>query len=755
MSWTAPSGTVTGYKVQWKSSTQSYNDGTRQSTVTGTSASITDLTAGTTYTVRVTAYNATGDGAASSEVTGVPTNLTISNPGLAVAPATLAITEGGSAGTFTVRPTGTLGQGQTATVTVTVASGDPGAATVTPASLSFALGTTATSTLAQVVTVTPVDDEDDRDESVTVTATASGAGHDGETGTVTVSVLDDDSTVLAAGAVTHDSATLTITNHTGDWHYKRIVPATPADTCSPAVSGKTASLTGLDAGTSYTYKAYSDGTCTQEVTNDATDAELLTIPGQVTGVTVTSGNLPGNPSLAVRWTAAGGTMTSYRVQWRSGNERYDGRTRQSTVTGATAGTITDLTVGTTYTVRVTAYNATGEGPVSAEASGVAAATVPAQPTILTASAGDGGVTLSWTAGRDGGAAVTGWEVRHKAGSGEYGAWTAIPDSGAGTRRHTVTGLANGTVYRFEVRAVNGAGAGAASAESAAATPAAFCGRTPAVRSAIVARVAGKTTCSAITTTDLAGLTGKLNLKGMGSLRSGDFAGLGGLTQLDLAGNDLSSLPAGIFDPLTALTSLTLSGNDLTDLPAGVFDRLTGLTNLSLLDNELASVPSGLFDRLAALTSLDLGTNRLSDLPAGLFDRPTALVTLHLDANRLVTLPAGVFDELTALKNLYTAGNPLTCLPFIPTSVTGGTRHATSPDSSFAACGAGVAPSRTSVSVGAGASETYTLVLAASPNRFARRRQRHRHPRERRHRHGDGLPRDPSPSAPATGARRKP
>ena len=719
--WTAQSGTVTGYKVQWRSGGQDWNDGTRQKAVTsGARAAITGLTARTTYWIRVTAYNATGDGAASSQKKAAPSDLQVTNPGLTVTPGTLSLTEGGGAGTFTVIPTGTLGDNQSATTTVAVASSDPGAAAVSPTLITFVLSASATTTPSEVVTVTPVDDADSNDESVTVTATAAGA-HDGRTGTVTVTIRDDEAAALAAGAITATTATLTIAAHTGDWYHKHTAPS--EGQCSTVVSGTTASLANLDPGTSYTFKAYSDVGCATEITTNLSDADFLTKPGQAAGVTAASGNVPGAPSLAVRWTASGGPSdtTDYRVQWRSGYQNWNAATRQITVTGgATAASITGLVIGATYTVRVIASNATGDGPASAEASGVPAAAVPGQPTILTVREGDAGVTLSWTAGADGGAAVTGWEVSAKAGGGEYGAWTAVPNGGPDTRRHTVTSLTNGVVHRFKVRAVNSAGAGAASAESAAATPSALCGRTPAVRDAIVAAAPGKTTCGAVTATDLAGLTGKLDLadEGIASLRPGDFAGLTGLTQLDLADNALGDLPAGIFDPLTALTSLNLLGNELTTLPAGVFDRLAGLASLSLLDNGLTSVPDGLLDRLTALTWLDLGTNGLTSLPAGIFDRATALVTLYLDANKLTTLPAGVFDELTALKNLYTQGNELTCLPFIPASVTGGTRHATLADASFAACGAGVTPSASSLSVGAGATETYTLVLDASPNRFA-------------------------------------
>ena len=68
----------------------------------------------------------------------------------------------------------------------------------------------------------------------------------------------------------------------------------------------------------------------------------------------------------------------------------------------------------------------------------------------------------------GGSAVTGYEYRHAAGASvpDETAWTS-----AGTSlTATVASLANGTAYAFEVRAVNGAGAGGAPAATTA-TPA--------------------------------------------------------------------------------------------------------------------------------------------------------------------------------------------------------------------------------------------------------------------------------------------
>ena len=65
---------ITGYKVQWKESVDSWDtaEDVSETTVTGESHTITDLTSGTSYTVRVFSRNAVGFGAASDEETGTP-----------------------------------------------------------------------------------------------------------------------------------------------------------------------------------------------------------------------------------------------------------------------------------------------------------------------------------------------------------------------------------------------------------------------------------------------------------------------------------------------------------------------------------------------------------------------------------------------------------------------------------------------------------------------------------------------------------
>ncbi|MCY4174061.1 MAG: putative Ig domain-containing protein, partial [Cyanobacteria bacterium MAG CAR3_bin_5] len=92
----------------------------------------------------------------------------------------------------------------------------------------------------------------------------SGTGSDGVTasGTVTVSITDDDAS-LAAGSITESGAVLTLSNGPGVWYYKETAPS--GGSCSTAVSGASATLTGLSAATGYTYRAYGDSGCSEEV----------------------------------------------------------------------------------------------------------------------------------------------------------------------------------------------------------------------------------------------------------------------------------------------------------------------------------------------------------------------------------------------------------------------------------------------------------------------------------------------------------
>ena len=93
---------------------------------------------------------------------------------------------------------------------------------------------------------------------------------------------------------------------------------------------------------------------------------------------------------------------------------------------------------------------------------LSAQTVPSEPTKLTATMGDGSITLKWGAPKwDGGSPITSYTMicRPEGGVHPYGIWNTW----------TFTGLTNGTTYGCSVWASNAMGEGAQSSVSA--TPA--------------------------------------------------------------------------------------------------------------------------------------------------------------------------------------------------------------------------------------------------------------------------------------------
>ncbi len=96
--------------------------------------------------------------------------------------------------------------------------------------------------------------------------------------------------------------------------------------------------------------------------------------------------------------------------------------------------------------------------------GAASATTPAAPTSLSATAGNGNVAISFTAGADGGSAITNYEYSLDGGT----TWIALNPTDAASPI-TISGLTNGTAYNIQLRAVNAIGSGAASA-SVSVTP---------------------------------------------------------------------------------------------------------------------------------------------------------------------------------------------------------------------------------------------------------------------------------------------
>ena len=141
-----------------------------------------------------------------------------------------------------------------------------------------------------------------------------------------------------------------------------------------------------------------------------------------------------------------------------------------------------------------------------------------------------------------------------------------------------------------------------------------------------------------------------------------FSGLSALQNLWLHDNALSSLPSGVFSGLSSLERIYLHRNFLTSLSSGVFSGLSSLERIRLNGNGLTSLPSGVFSGLSSVEDLRLNGNGLTSLPSGVFSGLSSLQTLRLHQNALTSLPAGVFTGLSALGELQLAGNSLTTLP---------------------------------------------------------------------------------------------
>ena len=177
---------------------------------------------------------------------------------------------------------------------------------------------------------------------------------------------------LTASSVTHNSATLTIANWSGDWYHKRTTPSTPTPTCSSVVSSptKTASLSSLSGNTDYTWKAYSDSNCTNA--NELASEDFLTEPGQPGKPTVTAGSASGELKLTASVTGSG-TISKWQYKRKVGTGSFDQNWSDISNSGSTSlsHTFTGLTDGTNYQYKVRAVNATGESAESAASTAVA------------------------------------------------------------------------------------------------------------------------------------------------------------------------------------------------------------------------------------------------------------------------------------------------------------------------------------------------------------------------------------------------
>ena len=410
VSWTAPGlnggPAITGYNLQYRQGTSgSFTNGPQN--VSGTSAMITGLTAGTSYQVQVRALN--GETPSDWSPAGTGSTSTPGQPTLTLDVGPNRFSEAAGSVQICVVPSAP----STQRITVQVATAD-GTATAPDDYVSHS-GTVALQPQQQraCFTVTLVDDADaEGDETFTVRlSNPVNATLGGARAVATFTIVDNDDGANVAPTFTEGTSTT-----------RSVAENTP----SGANIGAPVAATDADSGDTLEYtlggtdfKSFGIHLNTgQLLTHAALDFE--TKSSYAVSISVSDGN-GGTDSIEVAI-----TVTDVDESDGDGDDGEDGDGDDGEDDDGDDGEDDDDRPRTS---------------------------APGAVRDLTVAGGDGQVVLTWRApSSDGGAEITDYEYRIN----RRNPWIS---TGSTDTTHTVTGLDNGTAYVFQVRAVNRIGKG--------------------------------------------------------------------------------------------------------------------------------------------------------------------------------------------------------------------------------------------------------------------------------------------------------
>ena len=510
VSWTAPSGPIEDYDVQyractatpktctgatptWGSWTDRSGETTSDSDITTT---ISSLTNGTAYQVQVRATNDSGTSSWSAHSTAVvpaAAPAAPSAPSLTVKDQSLDVSwtapaDNGEAITdydVQYRPcTATDGDTTLLTCATNPTWGSWTDHTHTGAGRTATISSLTNGTAYQVQ-VQATNDVGDSDWSASATATP--ARKPDAPGAPTLTVKHQSLDVSWTEPKTNGAP---ITDH--DVQY-RACTATPLTCASSPTWSTWTSLTGAaDPGTATTatiagltnntkYQVQVRATNSQGDGDWSVSAGAIPVP-QAPDAPSAPTVAVWNKELRVSWTEPttnGSAITDYDVQYRACTKSADLTCATNPTWGAwtewnaadtsitLSATITGLTNDTAYQVEVQATNSVGDSTWSASTKATPTAQKPDAPGAPTLSYSDQGLGVSWSAPADNGSAITDYDVRYcvdSTGCDAAGEWTALDDSGSNgsdtTRSASISSLTNGTTYQVQVRAGNGVGDGA-------------------------------------------------------------------------------------------------------------------------------------------------------------------------------------------------------------------------------------------------------------------------------------------------------
>jgi fibronectin type 3 domain-containing protein len=220
--------------------------------------------------------------------------------------------------------------------------------------------------------------------------------------------------------------------------------------------------TGLDPGTSYTYRvqACNDGGCSPFAGEAQATTPALPVPDAPSGLSATATQNEAEITLA--WTDNSDNETSFRIE-----RRGPGESQFTLLANIAADVVTYLDEALdpdgTYIYRVAACAA---GGCSAFSNQRGATTYPLAPSGLQAAAQSSSrIDLTWV---DNSATETQFRIERRTGGGSF---AQVATEAANATSHSDGGLAAETSYTYRVRACNGGGCSAYTAEATATTSA--------------------------------------------------------------------------------------------------------------------------------------------------------------------------------------------------------------------------------------------------------------------------------------------
>jgi fibronectin type 3 domain-containing protein len=262
-------------------------------------------------------------------------------------------------------------------------------------------------------------------------------------------------TNLQAAPVTGTSVQLTwVDNATNATGYEIDRAADGLFTQSVVVQTAPANATsfqdvGLNTGTTYYYRVRALGAFSDSAYSNTAFLTTPTVPTPPSGARVSRVT---STEVDLTWNNTATNAQGIQIFRQLGSNSFN--LIATLPATSTSYNDTGLNPGTSYNYNIQAYNLAGYSAVTS----VSTATLTVAPTNVTATAGNGQITLSWTA---------------PAGAGTFNIYKAISSGGEGNKivksgvtgiAFTDTGLTNGTTYYYQVTAVDAGGESARSAE---------------------------------------------------------------------------------------------------------------------------------------------------------------------------------------------------------------------------------------------------------------------------------------------------